>query len=58
MGRPALLVIDMQHDFCSEGGYMHRLGAQLSGLQAPIEPIQSVLAAARTAGSTGVIARR
>jgi len=45
----ALLVIDMQHDFCSEGGYMHRLGALLTGLRAPIEPIRRVLAAARTA---------
>lgn len=49
-GNTALLVIDMQHDFCSEGGYMHRLGASLSGLRAPIEPIQHVLAAARAAG--------
>jgi len=49
-GNTALLVIDMQHDFCSEGGYMHRLGARLSGLRAPIEPLRNVLAAARTAG--------
>jgi nicotinamidase-related amidase len=49
-GNTSLLVIDMQHDFCSEGGYMHRLGAQLSGLRAPIEPIRDVLAAARRAG--------
>ena len=49
-GNTALLVIDMQHDFCSEGGYMHRLGAPLRGLRAPIEPIRSVLKAARAAG--------
>ena len=49
-GNTALLVIDMQHDFCSEGGYMHRLGAPLRGLRAPIEPIRQVLAAARAAG--------
>lgn len=49
-GNTALLVIDMQHDFCGEDGYMHRLGASLSGLRAPIEPIQRVLAAARAAG--------
>src|SRR6266700_1402340 len=49
-GNTALLVIDMQHDFCSEGGYMHRLGAPLSGLRAPIEPIRRVLAAVRAAG--------
>jgi nicotinamidase-related amidase len=44
------VVIDMQHDFCSEGGYMHRLGASLTGLRAPIEPIRRVLAATRAAG--------
>src|SRR5262249_26442117 len=43
----AVLVIDMQHDFCSEGGYMHRLGASLRGLRAPIGPIARVLASAR-----------
>ena len=46
----ALLVIDMQHDFCSEGGYLHRLGASLNGLRAPIAPMGRVLAAARAAG--------
>jgi nicotinamidase-related amidase len=51
-GNTALLVIDMQHDFCSEGGYMHRLGASLNGLKAPIEPIRRVLVAARGAGYT------
>ena len=30
-GNTALLVIDMQHDFCSEGGYMHRLGERPAG---------------------------
>ncbi|MFI4986830.1 MAG: cysteine hydrolase family protein [Alphaproteobacteria bacterium] len=44
-----LVVIDMQHDFCSEGGYMHRLGADLKGLRAPIDRIRRVLAAARAA---------
>jgi nicotinamidase-related amidase len=46
----ALLVIDMQHDFCSEGGYMHRIGAPLTGLRAPIEPIRRLLKASRAAG--------
>jgi nicotinamidase-related amidase len=49
-GNTALVVIDMQHDFCSEGGYMHRSGASLAGLRAPIAPIRRVLAAARAAG--------
>ena len=46
----ALVVIDMQHDFLSEGGYMHRLGADLSGLRKAIEPLRSVLNGARAWG--------
>jgi len=46
----ALLVIDMQHDFLSEGGYMDRLGADLSGLQEAIEPLRSLLQGARAWG--------
>lgn len=46
----ALIVIDMQHDFLSPGGYMHALGVDLAGLRAPIQPLQNLLAAARTWG--------
>lgn len=46
----ALAVIDMQHDFVSEGGYMHRLGCDLACLRAAIEPIRRVLAKARSWG--------
>ena len=46
----ALMIIDMQHDFCSVGGYMDRLSVALAGLRAPIAPIRRVLAAARDAG--------
>lgn len=46
----ALVVIDMQHDFVSEAGYMDRLGADLTGMRAAIQPIQRVLATARTWG--------
>jgi len=46
----ALLVIDMQRDFCAAEGYMHRLGCDLERLRAPIEPVRRVLAAAREAG--------
>ena len=42
-GNTALLVIDMQHDFCSKGGYMHRLGAPLSGLRAPIDAMRAAV---------------
>ena len=48
-GDTALLVIDMQIDFCGAGGYMERSGVDLGPLRAPIEPIARVLAAMRRA---------
>jgi nicotinamidase-related amidase len=46
----ALLIIDMQKDFLLEGGFGAALGNDVNHLRRTIEPIQQVLAAARTAG--------
>ena len=48
--RSAVLVIDMQNDFCVRGGMLDQAGVDLSAIQEAVGPTRRVVVAARAAG--------
>jgi len=47
--RTALVVIDMQNDFCAKDGWVDHLGVDYTPDRAPIEPLRRILPALRAA---------
>lgn len=49
LNRTALIVIDMQNDFCATGGWVDHLGIDYTRDRAPIRPLQKFLPELRKA---------
>jgi nicotinamidase-related amidase len=50
LARTAILIIDMQNDFCARGGWVDHLGADYMPDRAPIAPLQRLLPSLRRSG--------
>ncbi|MCI3918964.1 cysteine hydrolase [Paenibacillus sp. TRM 82003] len=57
LARTALVVIDMQNDFCAPGGFGEKLGNDVSATRRIIPVVAEALAAAREAGMTVIHTR-
>jgi ureidoacrylate peracid hydrolase len=53
----ALIIVDMQNDFCAEGGLVHKAGRNIAELQKVGARLPAFIAAARAAGNLIVFVR-
>lgn len=56
-GHTALLIVDVQQDFCAPDGAFGRLGRDLDAIAAMMSPLQSLIASARRARITVIFLR-
>jgi hypothetical protein len=47
LARSAMIVIDMQNDFCAKGGWLDHIGVDVTPARAPIAPLNRLLARLR-----------
>jgi nicotinamidase-related amidase len=47
--RTAIIVVDMQNDFCAKGGWVDQIGADYTAGRGPIKPLRALLPALRKA---------
>jgi len=50
LNRSAIIIIDMQNDFCTSGGWVDHLGADFTPDRRPIRPLQALLPVLRRTG--------
>jgi nicotinamidase-related amidase len=50
LARTAIVVIDMQNDFCSPDGWLAHIGVDVAGARRPIAPLNDLLPRLRAAG--------
>lgn len=50
LGRTAMIVVDMQNDFCHPDGWLAHIGVDITPARRPIGPLQRLLPALRQAG--------
>lgn len=50
LARSALVVIDMQNDFCHPNGWLGHIGVDVTPLRRPIEPLRRLIPVLRAAG--------
>lgn len=53
----ALIVVDVQNDFCAQGGYFDRTGADLAPIDPAVDQMGELIAAARNAGVIVIFVR-
>lgn len=50
LAKTAILVVDMQNDFCHPDGWLAHIGVDVTPARKPIEPLQALLPALREKG--------